>query len=62
MIETVPIACPYCGETVTMTVDCSAGSLEFIEDCSVCCRPIEFRLEVGASGELLHLEPRRDDE
>jgi 2-keto-3-deoxy-L-fuconate dehydrogenase len=27
-------------------VDCSAGSQRYIEDCPICCRPIEFQAEV----------------
>ena len=37
--------CPYCGETFTILVDLSQGNHQTIEDCYVCCRPIEFIIE-----------------
>ncbi len=54
--------CPYCGECFETAVDCSGGSQQYIEDCPVCCRPIEFRLEVGSDGEILSLVTHRDDD
>lgn len=34
------ISCPYCGESVEITLDPGSGSQQdYIEDCSVCCRP-----------------------
>jgi hypothetical protein len=36
--------CPYCGEPIESYVDPGGGERqEYIEDCSVCCRPIRFR-------------------
>jgi endogenous inhibitor of DNA gyrase (YacG/DUF329 family) len=56
------VECPYCGEPFEVEADCSGGSQSYIEDCPVCCRPIEFRLDTGMSGELLSLTARRDDD
>jgi hypothetical protein len=53
MIETIAIHCPYCGESFETVVDLSAGSQQYVEDCAVCCRPIEISLRVGDDGELL---------
>lgn len=36
------VVCPYCGETISVLVDTSVSSQTYIEDCSVCCRPIQF--------------------
>ena len=55
------INCPYCGEQIDVLVDCSAGSQEYVEDCSVCCRPIVVRLTVE-DGELVGLEGRAENE
>lgn len=34
------VHCPYCGESVEITLDPGSGSTqEYIEDCQVCCRP-----------------------
>lgn len=38
--------CPYCGETYGLSVDLSPGEHSFIEDCTVCCQPIAFSLEL----------------
>jgi hypothetical protein len=56
------VACPYCGEPFEVEADCSAGSQDYIEDCPVCCRPVEFRLDVGMNGGLLSLTTHRDDD
>jgi hypothetical protein len=36
------IECPFCGESITLLVDTSIGEQTYIEDCSVCCRPIQI--------------------
>lgn len=48
--ETVEIACPYCGETIEIVVDPSVESQSYIEDCSVCCRPINLTVTVDEEG------------
>ena len=35
--------CPYCWETITMLLDLSAGAQQYVEDCEVCCNPIDIR-------------------
>jgi hypothetical protein len=38
--------CPYCFEKITMLLDCSeTGEQEYIEDCEVCCQPIQVHYE-----------------
>lgn len=60
MLETIAIDCPYCGERYETTVDLSAGSQRYVEDCAVCCRPIEITLRVGDDGELCDIDLRTD--
>lgn len=60
-VQAQAVSCPYCGETFETVVDLSSGSTSYIEDCRVCCRPIEFRLDVGAEGNLVSLETHRSD-
>ena len=55
------VLCPYCGEVFETVIDLSSGSTSYIEDCQVCCRPIEFRLEVDDAGTPASLETRRTD-
>jgi hypothetical protein len=33
--------CPYCWQTISMVLDMSAGDQTYVEDCEVCCQPIE---------------------
>jgi hypothetical protein len=54
------VQCPYCGEMIEMQVDGSAGDQAYVEDCSVCCRPIEVRLSSHSDG--WRLEVRRGDD
>jgi hypothetical protein len=58
---TVEIDCPYCGERIELLIDCSAGSQEYVEDCQVCCRPMEVRVRVKAQG-IPAVEARREDD
>ena len=51
----VTVQCPYCGEAFETAVDLSAGSFQYVEDCQVCCQPIELTGEVDESGRLAGL-------
>ncbi len=62
MIESVVIYCPFCGEGFETSVDLSAGSQSYVENCAVCCRPIEIMLRVDAAGELEQVSTRTDRE
>jgi len=55
------IACPYCGEVVTLFVDDSAGDQRYVEDCQVCCRPIDVRVRVDGDG-TVDVEARGQDD
>ena len=43
--------CPYCWEQVSVLVDVSQPSQTYIEDCEVCCNPIQFHIQ--CSGQVL---------
>ena len=36
--------CPYCWEEITMLIDNSVSYQDYIEDCEVCCNPIQITL------------------
>ena len=57
----VPVQCPYCGERLETRVDLTAGEREYIEDCEVCCRPIELAIELEADGALRAVRVQRLD-
>lgn len=43
------ISCPFCGEPMSITLDLSAGGQSYIEDCQICCQPMEIRFETDGS-------------
>jgi hypothetical protein len=55
------VECPYCGECFETSVDTSSGSARYVEDCQICCQPIEFSLEVDHAGVLQSLSTQRSD-
>ena len=55
------IYCPYCGQSIEVLLNPEDVGAEYIEDCQVCCRPIEFFLREDAGG-LLEAEVRSDVE
>ncbi len=57
----VSIGCPNCGESYGLLLDLSAGSSSYIEDCQVCCQPIELRVSVDEDGGLRGVEATRTD-
>jgi len=59
--EFVAVLCPYCGERLETRVDLTADEPSYIEDCEVCCRPIEFQLERDPGGALVGLRAQRLD-
>ncbi|RLJ19063.1 CPXCG motif-containing cysteine-rich protein [bacterium endosymbiont of Escarpia laminata] len=59
-LEARQIGCPYCGEMIEVQIDCSLDQQQYIEDCSVCCRPIT--LLVAIDGEEISLSAQRDDD
>ena len=61
MLIPATIDCPYCGESFESSVDLSAGSQQYVEDCAVCCRPIVLSIEVE-DAELLSLRALREQD
>ena len=61
MIEERDQSCPCCGEPIVLLVDWSAGAQRYVEDCEVCCRPLEVLLDTAAPGEPGELHLRCDD-
>lgn len=57
----VAVRCPHCGERLETRVDLTSDEPAYVEDCEVCCRPIEFHIERAADGALLALRVRRLD-
>lgn len=51
-LEECRIQCPYCGEMFTTLIDCSVSEQSYIEDCEICCRPINFQIVLNEAAEL----------
>ena len=56
------VSCAYCGETFEIAVDPGGGASQaYVEDCEVCCRPLQLTVwwdETGAA----HVDAVTDDE
>ena len=61
ILQTHAVQCPYCGESFDTQLDLTAGSASYVEDCQVCCQPIEFNLEVDSAGVFAGLSTLRSD-
>lgn len=53
--------CPYCWESISMIFDKSVRSQSYIEDCEVCCNPIEVH-PIFEAGELISFEAHSIDQ
>ena len=38
--------CPYCWEKISMILDSYEEQSDYVEDCEVCCRPIEIKFSI----------------
>ena len=47
--------CPYCWETISMLLDNTLPNQKYIEDCEVCCNPIELTVQFQDL-ELIHFQ------
>ncbi len=52
MLPLESISCPYCGESIDIVIDDSVDQQTYIEDCHVCCRPINIAVCVDQEGAL----------
>jgi uncharacterized protein (DUF983 family) len=59
LTQFVSVQCPHCGEAFETAVDLLAGSFRYVEDCQVCCQPIELAGEVDQDGVLVEVTAGR---
>lgn len=52
-LEQREIDCPYCGESIDVFIDTSELPQQYIEDCQVCCRPINFDVSEDFEGDMM---------
>lgn len=55
------LSCPYCGEPIEIVIDDSEPVQEFIEDCQVCCRPIQFFVQIS-SDDTIEVRARAEND
>jgi len=48
--EEVFYTCPHCMQSVSIIVELQPAVQTYIEDCEVCCNPIEFSLAIQDGG------------
>ncbi|WP_413111478.1 CPXCG motif-containing cysteine-rich protein [Thaumasiovibrio sp. DFM-14] len=56
------IICPHCGHMIKMTLDVSAGSQDFYDDCPACCNAIHLQLNIDEASQSIQLFVDADDE
>lgn len=49
--------CPYCWQQISMVLDSSESHQIYVEDCEVCCKPIEVEYSLR-SGDIAEFDAR----
>ncbi|NNE69897.1 MAG: CPXCG motif-containing cysteine-rich protein [Rhodothermales bacterium] len=49
--------CPYCWERITMVLEPAPQEQVYVEDCEVCCNPIQIRFRGEGHLEEFQAEP-----
>ena len=60
--QCIEFSCPYCGEQTDSTFDETAASVALIEDCRVCCQPVQITFHTDRSGGLARVVAKRLDD
>ena len=47
--------CPYCWEQISMLVDTSQNHQSYVEDCEICCNPIQVSVTTE-NQEITHFQ------
>ena len=61
MVEEHEFTCPYCWQPISMVLDLSTSIQDYVEDCEVCCRPMDIKVRVPAPGSL-QIDVRREND
>lgn len=49
--------CPCCWQAITLELDLIYGAQSYVEDCQVCCNPIDISYRVS-NGEVVDFEAK----
>lgn len=58
----IPVTCPYCGEGFATLVDTGGEDAVYVEDCPVCCGPIELAVHWPSAGDPPEVTAERADD
>ena len=47
--------CPHCWQDISMLIDNSVSQQSYIEDCEVCCNPIQIDVQIN-NNELIDFQ------
>jgi len=61
LLHSHAIHCPYCGQVIDIVVDSSIALQEYVEDCTVCCRPIVLRIHTD-DDQNISIDTRTENE
>jgi hypothetical protein len=52
------VTCPYCSETVEISLDPGGGSVqEYVEDCEICCNPWQVSVQFVEGAAIVAISP-----
>jgi hypothetical protein len=60
-LETTAVHCPWCGEPLELEVDCTLARQRYVEDCQVCCSPMDLQVTVTSDGGI-QVDARREND
>ena len=58
LLSETDVQCPHCNEVFPIMIDTSQGDHSMVEDCTVCCRPIQLNVSCEP-GEIVDVEVGR---
>jgi hypothetical protein len=50
--EEIFIQCPYCWQAISMVFESNYPKQDYIEDCEVCCNPIQIYYDLNEEGHI----------
>lgn len=60
ILQSLPVQCPCCGESIEILIDTSIGDQEYIEDCQVCCEPLVMTISCSDTKKV-HIDARPEN-
>ena len=50
LIQEKDFFCPCCGENISMLLELGHGGQHYVEDCEICCSPIDISYQIDDNG------------